>query len=287
MNSDVITYHGSQLLHQAISDCMDGEKKEQMLENAGKQNDLSQNAIVPLTLLWSRLMALKPKIPFPAYMVSAGLNLQVQLRNPCEGSDSSTYNTAFNVCRLLIRSIVDKSGGIMLKPNEVYHYPTRISSFFKTNITGVVAGSSKASVQLSSFYAGRLTNIKMLAIETTSSTTNQWTKAARLTNIRLTQAGQVLMDYPSISSDLFEGVVNMSTNYFIVDGVKRYYYNLNLASIDNVAVNNAHNGVNLSNQFLQLEFNTPNANNYDIYVYYDYSGSIIVSNKQAMLSYVQ
>ena len=286
-NSDVITYHGTNLFHNAMSDCADESKRQQMLTNAGLASSVAQDAIIPLTLLWSRLMALRPKLPFPAYMVSAGMNLQIQLRNPCEGSASTSYDTNFSTCRLLLRSVIDKSGGIQLKQGQVYHYPCSIGSFFKNNVTGSTSTASRCSVQLSSFYAGRLRNIKILAVETTSSTTNQWTKAARLQNIRLLQAGQVLYDFPSVSSDVFEGVVNMSSNVFTAGGAARYFYNLNLAALDNVNINMSHNGINLSNQFLTLEFTTPNTNNFDIYVFYEYSGSIIVADKNAMISYVQ
>jgi hypothetical protein len=285
-NSDVLTVSGAQIFHNVMSDCETQDKKVHILRNAGLANDLTQDAIIPLSLLWSRFIASKVKKPFPAYMVGSGLNLQIQLKQFMEGSAGSSYVGTFSTCRLLMRHIVDKSGGVILKGGQVYHYPCSIGSFIKQNVTGATAPSNRVSINLQSFYAGRLRNIKLLAVDTTDATTNKYTKATRLQNIRLLQAGQVIYDFPSISSDAFETAVLFDNNTFVTDSTVRYIYNLNLAALDNTNPNMSHNGINLSNQFLTLEFTTAAANNYDVYIMYEYSGSLIVADKSVMISYV-
>lgn len=286
-NSDVLTISGAQLFHNAMSDCETQDKKVHVLRNAGKENDLTQAAVVPITCLWSRLVALNPKRPFPSYLCGAGMNLQVQLKNCCEGSAASSYNTAFGSCRLLIRHVIDKSSSLQLKANQAYHYPCSIGAFIKNNFTGSTTVGAPVNIQLNSFYSGRLRNIKLLCIDTTDATTNKYTKSVRLTNIKLLQSGSTIYDFPEISSDIFESSVLLDNNTYVVGGTTRYIYNLNIAALDNVNVNMSHQGINLSNQFLQLSFNTPTTNNHDLYVMYEYSGSIIISDKSAMISYVQ
>lgn len=280
--STLYQINGSANFFNLITDCENQEKRNSYLNLGGQANSTSGDIILALDLLWSRMRGgMHKKKPLPMYLLGQSLQITINLKNPIQGSAAQSWNPAFAEALMVCRTCVDKTHSLQLKINEGYHYPVELQNVIRQDIVGSSNEASPVNILLNSFQTGKLSKIKFMVVPTS----NLYTRSVRLSNIVLKQAGNVIMKLDSYLAEAFQDSHSVCTANYITDNAARYIYTLNISDLEADYHSQETNSINLSNQFLNLSFNTSDSSNYIVYIIYCYNGSISFLNSTANFNY--
>lgn len=284
--SDWLSISGADLFTSAMADCLNNDAKSRLIALATP--DANGSCQIPLSLLFSRFKAgsMKPK-PYPLHLNNQGITIQITLQNVVYGSAASSWSPAFTSANILAKHVIDKSvAPIQLAPNEFYSYPTRLTTFLQFVVTGSTTAASPTTVQLNSFVAGKLKGLRLIAYDNTDNSTAVYTRGVKLSNIKLTQSGNILYDEENDTHQVFALQEDVAPyDWQETSGTNQFAYRLNLACMDYVNSNYEASGLNLASNFINLSMTMPTTNQHTLFVIMDYQGHMIVHNGVCKFDY--
>jgi len=247
--TELLSISGNQLLYLALEQCETQEKKEALLNAAGRRYfttngtanlDIQTNVALPLTTRenkfyalipcpWSSLSKMNAIKPFPLHMLSGNIELQIIFKRRAEflGGASSTNAQAAN-----LHFRYGKLGNPEMIKNQVYRYP--FHSHFSHDYSIEAGGKSKT---LEGFRKGEVEQLILAFVPDVGAggvgTDSAGLQAGRhfdgveVQNLNLLFNGQTIWSMPG----------NESRIWNLIDGIGPKRHNKRRWAIINSAVN--------------------------------------------------
>lgn len=272
----------------------------------------SQEAVIPLDFVFSKVRYIISKLPYDAGILNSPIQVVLYHRGLDQvagGSGAVAWvqsfanqftKAVFHVRTGLFQDMKDSiKQDLMMNPQLSYSYHWIYPQTVQFRFTGQVA-PAKQTITLTGFKSGDLLGIQMIAVKETdivgtiaNDAKNLFCRTADLGGMVLTYNGQVLhdMDDSVRLSKLIGAVGGLKPSYFpssaIVQGsasspwisnpIKSYIYNIDFTlegakTCEGSAI--CHGLKNVQNSSMQLQFSTPTADTYVLYVSYLYNCSV-------------
>lgn len=309
-NSTSIQLQGDGIYQAAMAQLKSGEKRLEVLRLSGEErlNDanLLNDAYVLIPLPFSTYC--DDTLPIDTQMLQNNISITIQFKQDprCVYGGSAVAPTQFLIAETMIRNgeLSDKakslSNALIMNPELKYNMPfIHIQSFQSAPFVGVPEGSGgTCNVQLNQFANADLTCITFYAIKnsdkfaTGNNTPNPF-NCDEVSNIVLRWGGQTLANYPAkvykLTNMLSEGqdssaipsmLVNPGTGPdFVSSGRDCYMVIFDFSQQRSVCLqSHFYNTRRLTNQTLDLSFNTTSSDTYRVYATYYYNAVAELSN---------
>jgi len=272
----------------------------------------SQEAVIPLDFVFSKVRYIISRLPYDAGLLNQPIQVVLYHRGLDQvagGSGAGAWITSFanqftkavfHVRTGLFQNMQDSiKQDLMMNPQLSYSYHWIYPQTQQFRFQGSVA-PAKSTITLTGFKSGDLLGIQMIAVKETDfqptllgDVKNMFNLTADLGGMVLTYNGQILhdMDDSVRLAKLIGACSGLKPSYFpssrIIGGStsspwlsepkKSYIYNIDFTlqpSKDQEGSAIAHGLKNIQNSSMQLQFSTPDASTYVLYVSYLYSCAV-------------
>ncbi len=314
-NVPQLTMSGQSLFQVLMAECETVEKRNAVLEYAGKAADSSTNtnwADLVLPLPFSSLCGLCSKKPFDSNILSNNIIIQInwnQASSIYQGIGVASPNlppAGFSACTAYLRQgdFTNKAeslrNALQMNPGKSLNYPfIHHQSYTPAYFNGVPEAGGKVTLALQGFINADLVALSFGVLRTSDLTGGRSKYYEDITNIRLLFNGMVICDLPKYMYKLVNmgagGIGDMSYNVVSPPGeptilpAQRNLVLINFSRLKSLSFNNHFaNVARYSNSTMQLEFNTATGteiNQYVCFVTYHYNGICMIENGQANLHF--
>lgn len=313
-NVPQLTMSGQSLFQVLMAQCETPEKRNAILEYAGKAADSSTNtnwADVVIPLPFSDVSGLCPKKPFDSNVLSNNIIIQInwnQANAIYQGIGVASPNlppNGFTTCTAYLRQgdFTNKAeslrNALQLNPGKSLNYPfIHHQSYTPAYFNGVPEAGGKITLALQGLINADLVALSFGVVRTSDLTGGRSKYYEDITNIRLLFNGMVICDMPKYMYKLVNmggSIGDMSYNVVSPPGeptilpAQRNLVLVNFSRLKSLCFNNQFaNVARYPNSTMQLEMNTATGtegNQYVCFVTYHYNGICMVENGQANLHF--